>query len=192
MFISFKMKCLFAFSLLFMFSQLSCTRTIFCTSVLASWKPIWSRCRDALAMRKEAVPLEKPLLPPQLSPSPCRLFWIDEVTESFEAGSWGVSSWVGRNAEQRSVSRACSFSREFCRQKQNIGLASVQEDDNEARLPFLEAVRAVCRKSQCAWSQLRKGALTAQRHILLVHPHAFNRPGWPKGRIISPVKHYSF
>lgn len=63
---------------------------------------------------------------------------------SLGAGSWGVSSWAGRNAEHRSVSRACSFNKEFCRQKQNIGLGREQQGSAIA-LQLPEPIGSACK-----------------------------------------------
>lgn len=83
-------------------------------------------------------------LPPQLAPSACTLVWTDEGTGSLGAGSWGVSSGAGRNAEHRSVSRACSFNKEFCRQKQNIGLDREQQNTAIA-LQLTEPISSACK-----------------------------------------------
>lgn len=89
-------------------------------------------------------------LPPQLAPSACTLVWTDEGAGSLGAGSWGVSSWVGRNAEHRSVSRACSFNKEFCRQKQNIGLDREQQD-SAITLQLPEPISSACKGVLFHW-----------------------------------------
>lgn len=62
------------------------------------------------------------LLPAASAPSAGTL-WVDAGAGSLTPCTWTASSWFVKNAEHRSVSRAWSFSREFCQQKQNIRLA---------------------------------------------------------------------
>lgn len=51
---------------------------------------------------------------------------------------------LAENAEHRSVSRACSFNKEFCRQKQNIGLGREQQGSAIA-LQLPEPIGSACK-----------------------------------------------
>lgn len=59
------------------------------------------------------------LLPAESTPSAGTL-WVEAGTASLTPCTWPSSSWLVRNAEHRSDSRAWSFRKEFCQQKQNM------------------------------------------------------------------------
>lgn len=95
--------------------------------------PQWARSRmkqqeAEMSWEYKRGALQPSHLPAASAPSPGTLFWVRAGAASLTPCTWTASSWFVKNAEHRSVSRAWSFSKEFCQQKQNIRLAKEMPD----------------------------------------------------------------
>lgn len=85
-----------------------------------------SKKLNYLESTTRAIP-EPCLLPAESAPSAGTL-WLDVGAGSLTSCTWAASSWFAKNVEHNSDSRAWSFSKEFCQQKQNIRPAKVDTE----------------------------------------------------------------